>query len=41
MKNPDRVNKTAIVVGTVTNDLRLFEVPKLTVTYFFNFSSFN
>ena len=27
----DRATRTAVVVGTVTNDLRLFEVPKLTV----------
>ena len=31
MKCPDRQSKTAVVVGAVTNDVRLFEVPKLTV----------
>ncbi|XP_048761036.1 60S ribosomal protein L18 [Ostrea edulis] len=29
MKKPGRDNKTAVVVGTVTDDLRLLEVPKL------------
>ncbi|KAK3090010.1 hypothetical protein FSP39_008476 [Pinctada imbricata] len=29
MKKPTRDNKTAVVVGTVTDDLRLLEVPKL------------
>ena len=31
MKCPDRQSKIAVVVGAVTNDVRLFEVPKLTV----------
>lgn len=35
MKNPTRQGKTAVVVGTVTNDVRLFEVPKLTVSPYF------
>merc|ERR1719369_2737510 len=29
MKTPGREGKTAVVVGTVTNDLRILEVPKL------------
>ena len=38
MKEASRVGKTAVVVGTVTNDVRLFDVPKLTVSInFFNF----
>jgi len=32
MKEASRVGKTAVVVGTVTNDVRLFDVPKLTVS---------
>jgi large subunit ribosomal protein L18e len=31
MKKPNRDNKLVVVVGTVTNDLRIFKVPKLTV----------
>jgi len=31
MKEESRREKTAVVVGTITNDLRLFEVPKLRV----------
>ena len=31
MKHPARQGKTAVVVGCVTNDVRLYEVPKLTV----------
>lgn len=31
MKHADRQGKTAVVVGCVTNDARLTEVPKLTV----------
>merc|ERR1712209_294613 len=27
----DRADKTAVVVGTITNDLRIFSVPKLKV----------
>jgi hypothetical protein len=38
MKEASRVGKTAVVVGTVTNDVRLFDVPKLTVSInFFKF----
>ncbi len=33
MRDASRVNKVAVVVGTVTNDVRLFEVPKLTVSF--------
>ncbi|GBN05532.1 60S ribosomal protein L18, partial [Araneus ventricosus] len=29
LKKPGNENKTAVVVGTVTDDLRLFEVPKI------------
>ncbi|EDL22891.1 mCG132477, isoform CRA_b, partial [Mus musculus] len=31
MKLPGRENKTAVVVGTVTDDVRILEVPKLKV----------
>lgn len=31
MKKPDRSEKTAVVVGTVTNDHRQWKVPKMTV----------
>merc|ERR1712213_78446 len=31
MKKQGRENKIAVVVGTITNDLRLFKVPKITV----------
>ena len=31
MKKTGRENKTAVVVGTVTDDLRLLKVPKLKV----------
>ena len=31
MKDDSRKTKTAVVVGTITNDLRVYEVPKLTV----------
>ncbi|CAG0879522.1 unnamed protein product, partial [Darwinula stevensoni] len=31
MKKPGRDNKIAVVVGAVTDDVRLYEVPKLTV----------
>jgi hypothetical protein len=32
MKLPGRENKTAVVVGTVTDDVRVLEVPKLKVS---------
>ena len=35
MKGELRAKKTAVVVGTVTNDVRVFDVPKLTVCEFF------
>jgi hypothetical protein len=35
MRDESRRNKIAVVVGTVTNDVRLFEVPKLTVSKLF------
>jgi len=31
MKKPGRENCIAVVVGTVTDDARIFEIPKLTV----------
>merc|ERR1719411_1799758 len=31
MKKGEREGKTAVVIGTVTNDVRIFKVPKLTV----------
>merc|ERR1712098_380084 len=31
MKKPGRDGKTAVVVGTITDDKRIFKVPKLTV----------
>lgn len=32
MKMPGRENRTAVVVGTVTDDVRIQEIPKLKVT---------
>ena len=32
MKGEDRADKIAVVVGTVTNDLRIFKIPKLKVS---------
>jgi large subunit ribosomal protein L18e len=32
MKDPSREKLTAVIVGTVTDDQRIFEVPKLTVS---------
>lgn len=34
MKNPDRAKLIAVIVGTITDDQRIFEVPKLTVSNF-------
>jgi len=31
MKKPGRDNKTAVVVGTITDDARIYEIPKLKV----------
>lgn len=31
MKKPGRENLTAVIVGTVTDDQRIWEIPKLTV----------
>jgi Ribosomal protein 60S L18 and 50S L18e len=39
MKKQGREGKVAVVIGTITNDLRLFNVPKLTVSYSLNFPS--
>ena len=33
MKKDGRDNKTAVVVGTVTDDVRLLKIPKLKVAY--------
>jgi len=33
MKKPGRENCIAVTVGTVTDDARIFEVPKLTVNH--------
>lgn len=32
MKDESRAKKTAVVVGTITNDVRLFDMPKMTVS---------
>lgn len=32
MRNEDRKDKVAVVVGTITNDLRLLDLPKLKVS---------
>lgn len=32
MKPADRQDKLAVIVGTVTNDIRILEVPKMTVS---------
>ncbi|WP_411016852.1 hypothetical protein, partial [Salmonella sp. s51944] len=29
MRNPERINKTAVVIGSVTDDIRIFKMPKL------------
>lgn len=34
MKKPGRENCIAVIVGTVTDDSRIFEIPKLKVRYF-------
>jgi len=33
MKPADRANKIAVVVGTITDDLRIYSIPKLTVSF--------
>ncbi len=33
MDKPDREGKIAVVIGTVTNDVRKLEIPKLTVSF--------
>jgi len=41
MKDESRVKKTAVVVGTITNDVRLFDMPKMSVSgHFINFEDF-
>ena len=37
MKKPGRENAIAVIVGTVTDDARIFEIPKLTVSNGNNF----
>jgi len=32
MKPADRANKVVVVVGTITDDVRIYQVPKLTVS---------
>ena len=34
MKKKGREGKTAVIVGTVTDDSRVYELPKLTVGFF-------
>jgi len=44
MKKPGRDNKTAVVVGTITDDARIYEIPKLKVRIkwiFFSLDFFN
>lgn len=36
MKKPGREGRIAVIVGTVTDDQRIFDVPKLTVRYIFH-----
>ena len=31
MKKPDRDGKTAVVVGTITDDVRILKIPKMKV----------
>ena len=33
MKGDQRQNKIAVVVGTITDDSRIYEVPKMTVSF--------
>jgi len=40
MKKPGRDNKIAVVVGTITDDARIFEIPKLKVSCWFGTLSF-
>jgi len=35
MKKSGRENKTAVVVGTITDDARIYEIPKLKVRFSF------
>lgn len=37
-KRPGNENKTIVVVGTVTDDERLVNVPKIKVGYFYKFA---
>lgn len=38
MKKPGRENSIAVIVGTVTEDARIFEVPQLTVNEIIKFN---
>lgn len=40
MKKPGRENKIAVVVGTVTDDRRIWDVPKLEVSFRVNVESY-
>lgn len=37
MKKPGREGRIAVIVGTVTDDTRIWEVPKLTVSFLTNY----
>jgi ribosomal protein L18E len=39
MKKDDRKDKIAVVIGTITNDLRIFKVPKMTVSQILYFKN--
>lgn len=41
MKKPGRDGKIAVCIGTVTNDIRIREVPKMTVSLDCNSNNFN
>lgn len=32
MKKPGNIKKIAVIIGTITDDLRILEIPKMTVT---------
>ena len=38
MKRPGRDNKTAVVVGTITDDTRIYKVPKMKVLCYFTYN---
>lgn len=41
MKMPGRENRIAVVVGSVTDDVRIQDIPKLKVTPLFRMADFN